>query len=206
MAKKDITSGLGGVPAENLESAGIPDSPIFHRNFDQAPEVPNELLDLHVNGTLVRDLPIEMQRNMRRIWTDEGFAEANQGKEPRRVETIRDEFTGSCLQRKDDIIDRGMEPWEAANPMKELASQYVRPGFKAKFLSPARVDKDGMRGYQPILKPNGDPVKLRNMVLAEMPVERVKARNKFFSDKAAAAVGQVKQQFLDEGGKMSVSD
>src|SRR5262252_7350245 len=171
MAKNDRSSSLGGVPIENQEAAGIPDSPIF---TNPRIEMENPLLDLHVGGMLVRDMPLEQQHRLVYQQTDEGIAEMNAGKSPHRIETIRDEFTGQCQQRRDEIVERGMEPWEATNPMAELAKRHVAPGFKGKFLSPARIDKYGGEtgGYEIVKDGRGDPVKLRNMPLGQMSIER----------------------------------
>lgn len=204
MAKKEITSGMGGVAIENQEAAGIPDSPIF-RNTDRVERAVDErLLNAHVGGVPVRDLPLEMQLKLMYRQTDEGIAEANQGKSELRAETMVDEFTKGCEQRKDGILDRGMEPWEASNPLGDVANAHVSPGFKGKFLSPSKLDKEGTRGYRIVRHANGDPVKVRNMILGEMSQERVNARNKFFQDKAKNALGDAKQQYMKEGGQMSV--
>jgi hypothetical protein len=183
----------------NQEAAGIPDSKPFISG--DAPEP--EILNCHVGGVLVRELPVEVQNRIVYRQTDEGIAQANEGKSDLRISFGADSFTKACEQRKDMIIDRGMEPWEAPNPMGDLEKAYVRPGFKGKFLSPRKCDKDGTRGYVMVKDENGRPVKLRDMMLAEMPIERVKARTKFYSEKTAQAVGAAKQQYLDSS-KISV--
>lgn len=203
MARKNgETSSLGGIPLENQEAAGIPDSPIF---TTPRIEMENPLLDLHVGGTPVRDLPLEAQGRLLYRQTDEGIAEANEGKSPHRIETVRDELTGKCLERRDAIVE-GMEPWEAPNPMAELAAAHVRPGFKGKFLSPQKIQKEGTRGYQVVKDERGDPVKLRDMPLGEMPAERVQKRNEFYAKKSAEAAGAVKDAYLRDGGKTALSD
>ena len=206
MAKQKITSSLAGAAEELQEFAGIPDSPIFTREREQ---MENPLVDLHVGGVRIGDLPIEAQNRIVYQQTDEAMEERNarpNAVEPSGISLGADPYSKQCEQRKDDIIDRGMEPWEAANPMKDLADAHVRPGFRPKFLSPNRVDKDGTRGYEVVRHPNGEPVKLRNMLLGQMPEERVKARNKFYSDKAKDAVGAVKRQYMADGGQTAVDD
>lgn len=200
MARK-IESSLGGVPLENQEAAGIPDSPIF---TTPRIEMENPILDLHVGGTLVRDLPLEAQGRLLYRQTDEGIAEANEGKSPHRIETVRDELTGKCLQRQ-EAIQQGMEPWEAPNPMADLAAAHVPPGFKGKFLSPNKIAKEGTRGYQVMHDERGDPVKLRDMPLGVMPIERVQKRNEFYAKKSEQAAGKIKSEYLQQGGPTAVA-
>jgi len=191
----------------NQELAGIPESPILRRDPPDLP--PNPVRSMHVGGVLVSDLPLEAQGRIVYQQTDEAMAERNARPnvvEPSGITFGADPFTKSCAERKDSIIERGMEPWEAPNPMKDLADAHVTPGFKGKFLSPGTIDKNGTRGYRVVKHANGEPVKLRNMILGEMPEERVKARNKFYSDKAAAAVGQVKESYMKDGGSTAVAD
>ena len=203
MAKKENSSSLGGVPLDNQEYAGIPDSPIF---VNPRIEMENPLLDLHVGGMLVRDMPIEQQHRLVYQQTDEGITEMNEGKSPHRIETVRDEVTKACEQRRDQITS-GMEPWEANNPMAALERQHVRPGFKGKFLSPAKMAKEGgaTGGYEIVKDERGDPVKLRNMPLGEMPIERVEKRNRFYRQKAADAAGEIKKNYLRDGGPTAVA-
>jgi hypothetical protein len=187
---------------QRAEAAGIPDSQPFISGEGRPDQ--ERILSCHCGGVLVSELPQVVQDRILYQQTDEGIAEANEGRTGTGARTIQDEFSKACLQRKDGITERGMEPWEAPNPMADLAKAHIAPGMSPKFLSPARVDKDGTRGFEVVKRPNGDPVKLRNMVLGQMPIERVKARNKFYQDKSKAAVGDVKNTFMRDGGKMSV--
>jgi len=98
-----------------------------------------------------------------------------------------------------------MEPWESPNAMVDLINQHIAPGMSGKFLSPGRVEKNGTRGFEPVKQPNGDPVKLRNMVLGQMPTEKVEKRNKFYREKSAAAAKVIKEQYMAEAGKLGVS-
>ena len=205
MPRKENTAGLSGISEANLEAAGIPDSPNMARGYEGEP---NAILDFHVGGMLVRDLPLEAQGRIVYSQTDEAMEERNARPEVREASGIRlgaDEVTKGCEKRKDDVIDRGMEPWESPNAMEDLIKRHVKPGMSGKFLSPGRVDKNGTRGFEPVKLANGEPVKLRNMVLGQMPVEKVEQRNKFYRDKSAAAAKVIKEQYMAEAGPLAVS-
>lgn len=204
--QREISSGMAGISMENHEAAGIPDSPIFTNTSREERAIDEKLLAAHVGGFPVCDLPLETQLRLMYRQTDEGIAEANAGKSEVRARTTMDEMSKACHHRKDDIIDRGMEPWEATDPAASLVAEHVAPGFKGKLLSASKIDKDGTRGYEILRHANGDPVKLRNMVLGQMPQERVNARNRHYQDKSAQAEGNVKGAYLKEGPGVSVDD
>lgn len=184
-------------------AAGIPDSPIFTQPRE---EQENPILKCHVGGMPVSQLPPEVHNLLVYEQTDEGVAERNARENVRPPSGITlgaDVLTKRCEERRDSIVDRGMEPWEAPNAMQEVADAHVRPGFKGKFLSPAKLEKQGKRGYE-IVVDAGEPVKLRNMILGEMPIDRVKKRNRHYQEKAAAAAGEIKRNYLREGGETAV--
>jgi len=202
---RDNTAGLSGIPEANLEAAGIPDSPNLARDYE--PE-PSALLKFHVGGVLIADLPLEAQCRIVYMQTDEAMEERNARPEVREPSGIRlgaDEVTKGCEKRKDDVIDRGMEPWESPNAMEDLIKRHVAPGFSGKFLSPNRIEKNGTRGFEVVTQANGEPVKVRNMVLGQMPAEKVEKRNKFYRDKSASAAKVIKEQYMAEAGPLALN-
>src|SRR5215471_11800570 len=119
------------------ELAGIPESKLFGGD----PEAErNRILDCHVGGVPVREMPQDAQDKLLYQQTDEGIEEFNQGKSEHRIMTVRDEF-GKALDQRRDQLTEGMEPWEAENPMQSLIDKWVSPGMRARFLSPARLNK-----------------------------------------------------------------
>ena len=152
-------------------------------------------LDCHVGGVLVRDLPSDMQGKILYQQTDEGIAEHNQGRSEVHVRVTSDPLDKAIQQRKDDQLVRGMEPWEARDPLGEVADAHVGPGMRAKFLSERRNQEAGTRGFEIVKDEHGDPVKVGTLVLGQMPEERAEARNRFFREKSRTAVAQVEQQF-----------
>lgn len=204
MAKREIMSSTGGVSQANQELAGIPDSPIFTRERE---EIENPVLKLHVAGVLVSDLPLEMQGRLLYQQTDEGIAEYNEGKVDVAARVTQDSFTKTMAHRKDAVKDQGMDIADAPNPMKEMADQHVPKGMRARFLSPSVVNRRGMRGFEAVRDPKtGDPVKVRDMVLAQMPEEKADRRNKQVREHGNKLLGQVRDQYLAEGGKSAVAD
>jgi hypothetical protein len=210
MAKRnsDISSSLGGVPEENQERAGIPDSPIFRRDNSlmEASFPPNPVLALHVGGVLVSDLPIEMQGRILYQQTDEGIAENNEGKGEACARVTRDEFSKAMDHRKDRVKEEGQQLADAPNPMKEAMDRHIPKGMRGRFLSPKVVDRRGMRGWEPVLDAEGKQVKVRDQFLGMMPEERAIARNKAVREQGNKLLGQVQEQYLAEGGKTAVSD
>ncbi len=193
--------------ARRQETAGIPDSKVFS---DPGPE--NPTLDCHVGGMLVRDMPLENQNRIVYRQTDEGIAAFNAGKSERRAEVISDEFHTALLQRKDDVRGRGMELYEAKNPMKDLADKFVAPGMRPKFLSANSVKDAGGTGDYVVVKypeghpQHGEPVKVRGMILGEMPEQRAVARNKHYRERGNQLLKQIGEKYKAEGGKTAVSD
>lgn len=203
MAKKEIISSTGGGNLQNAELAGIPDSPIFTRDRE---EISNPVLALHVGGVLVSELPLEMQGRILYQQTDEGIAEWNAGKQEAAARVTKDSFTKTMEHRKDAVRDMGMDINDAPNPMKELMDKHVPKGMRGRFLSPRVIDRRGMRGWEPVTDESGAQVKVRDTILAQMPEEQAKERGRKVREYGNKLLGQVKQQYLEEGGQSAVAD
>ena len=202
---REFVSGLGGIPEANLDAAGIPESPNMAREYEGEP---NPILHCHVGGVLVADLPIEAQGRIVYSQTDEAMEERNarpEVREPSGISLGADEFAKGIAKKKDDVIERGMEPWESPNAMQDMIKQHVAPGFSGKFLSPRRIDKNGTRGFEVVKQENGDPVRVQNMVLGQMPKEKVEKRNRYYREQGAQAAAAIKQQYMSES-KLGVTD
>jgi hypothetical protein len=107
---RENTTGLSGIPEANLEAAGIPDSPNMARDYDGTP---NPILNFHVGGMLVSELPPEAQARIVYSQTDEAMEERNARPEVREPSGIRlgaDEVTKGCEKRKDDVPIAGWSP------------------------------------------------------------------------------------------------
>lgn len=110
--------------------------------------------------------------------TDQGRWEACVGKERPtgpRVSVVRDAWDSMIEERRD-------QPWAASDPLKEAVARYGERGMRNRALSPAVIEQRGMRGWEPVVKENGDPVKIGNLILARMPERVAEQRNKHYRD------------------------
>jgi hypothetical protein len=189
--------------ADHAEEAGIPESPVLR---DPREPEPDPILDCHVGGMLVRDLPLENQAKILYQQTDEGIAEYNAGKEPRRVEIVRDELSKSLDERRDAVKDFGMNLGDAPNSFREAMDKHIKPGMKGRFLAPRVVDRRGMRGWERVLDEEGKEVKVGEMFLCQMSAEAAKDRNKKVREYGRKLLGQVTDKYLAEGGKTALID
>jgi len=162
-------------------------------------DTPHPLSGLHVNGVPVDALPAARLVGLFWAQTDEGIAASNAGKSKVKVAVVGGELD-NALRHKRDFGLNETEPWLAPDPMWALAEQYVGPGMHPRFLSEARLGKEGnyTRGFQVVRKENGDPVKLGTLVLAEMPEEVAERGRRHYEDKGNAAVKQVYAQAREQ--------
>src|SRR5215467_1557569 len=153
----------------NQEAAGIPDS----RPFINAEPQENAITRIeacHINGVLVKQLNLDPQvLAALDYWqTDEGIAEKNARPnvvEPSGITAGPDEWDKSLKEKREDVLERGYESYEARDPLRDVAEQYAQPGMRAKFLSQKKIKDGSNRDYQVVKQANGDPVMVRGMVL-----------------------------------------
>ena len=72
-------------------------------------------------------------------------------------------------------------------------------------LSDHTVKNKGTRGWKPVIV-DGEPVKLGNMVLAEMPEGKARARNAHYAALGNERLKQNTERFMETGGGTAVSD
>jgi hypothetical protein len=197
---------------KKIQSAGgIGESKIFCASEGSLGESGvDRILKCHVNGVQIRELNLAPQiLGALDYWaTDEGIAEkaARPGLvEPSGVTLGRDGWDKSLEQRKDDVLDRDMDLYEARDPFKEMADQFVKPGMRPKMLSAAKIKQGGTGDHQIVKYPEGhpqagDPVMVRNMVLGEMPERRAIARNNHYRQKDKDLLAQVEAKHKSLGG------
>jgi hypothetical protein len=190
MAKK-IQTGRTSDPANALpESKRFGGSPEQDAEFDSRP-----IMDCHVGGVKVRDLPLLSQRMIQYEQTDEGFAEKNANRTGV-LDSMIDPLDKQLQQRRDELRS-GMDAQAAATPLKAL-ERFNRPGFAQKLLT----TKNGALNpdYVPIKNERGDVVTYKGMVYGERPVEDAKARNKAYQDHGNKRLAQVTQAHRKQGG------
>jgi hypothetical protein len=186
-------------------STGIGESRVFCD--PDAPQQDDRLLNCHINGKLIRDLgftPLQLSAISWHI-TDEGIEANNEGKSEVRASVTRDPLSKSMEKRKDDVLDRGMETWEAENAMQQILDANPRPGFRRRFLADAVVNKRGLRGWQPVIK-DGQPVTLGGLKMAEMPIEKAEARNRAVRAAGNERLKQVQERYMEGAEGSAVAD
>jgi hypothetical protein len=137
-------------------------------------------------------IPRKLWGQMLYAMTDQAAAEraAKRTTEPAMVTVLAD-ASDKRLERYIDGAKNDIDPWDNPDPMKELADRVVAPDEAPRFLSPNVIKNSGLRGWEPkLVDKNGikEPVSVNGMVLATMPKERKKSRDRHFAAKADAAM------------------
>jgi hypothetical protein len=83
-----------------------------------------------------------------------------------KVELTRDQFDKQIFEKRNAS---DFDPDAEDNPLASAQRMYGRPGMALKALSPRMIGTYGMRGYEAVKDTNGDPVRIGNMVLGEIP-------------------------------------
>jgi hypothetical protein len=191
----------------NKSAGGIGES----RNFGAPEETRlasgvDRILKCHINGVAVAEMNLgpEVLSALSYGATDEGIAEFNARpdvREPSGVSLGKDEFAKSLDQRRDDVKVKDMPLFDARNPLLEVAEKFKVAGMKPKFLSAARVKDEGSTGiYEVVKKENGDPVKVKGMILGHAPEDVVKARNAHYQKRGNQMLQQVVEKHKQENG------
>lgn len=181
----------------------LPDSKLL--GGDPNADAIAHLRGLHVGGEPVESLPQEVWHLLTRQHTDEGIAEANAGKlKPGDVGyglRVGDGPLEKSIEERRDFRRDQMETWEAPDPMKALADAHVGPGFRPRFLSQDRLNKEGNlgRGFEVVTDAKGDPVKLGSLVLARMPEDLADKRNDAVRSKGKAQLREVYREAQSNG-------
>lgn len=177
------------------QSQGIGESKLFIA--PETAEAKSYLEDLHIDGKRIGDhYTAEQIAALRYEWTDEGFAERNQGKVEAAARVVSDGFD-KALEHRGDKLDAGMEPWAAPDPLRELAEEHTPPGMRAKFLSKRVLEKVGKRGFQVVVK-DGEPVSCGNMILGVMPEHKARQRNAHYAQESRDAVQESQEARREE--------
>jgi len=168
---------------KRIMSRGVGASRV-HRD-PHAPDPYRHLRGLHVGGVKIETMPEDQVARLSYDHTDEAIEQRNRGKAETaahvrgtggdRAPVTAVDFERSVEQRR-DFKEHGLEPWEAPDPMKQLAERHVAPGMAPKFLSPSQIDKRGLRGYEIVKDSDGQPVRVGRMLLGQMPEAKARAR------------------------------
>lgn len=97
------------------------------------------------------------------------------------------EITSDELGKKQvayaDALKEGKQPWEVEgyDAMMDARRDHERPGYRIRILSPKLIATNGRRGWEPIIKADGTPAMVGNMIVAEMSEENAQKREKYFA-------------------------
>lgn len=188
---KKIQTGRSSDPNNVLpESRIFGGSPEQDAEFDSRP-----IMDCHVGGVKVRDLPLLSQRMIQYEQTDEGFIARNQNRTGV-LEGMTDPLDKTLQQRADELR-AGMDSENAASPLRALR-KYNRPGMAQKLLS----TKNGALNpdYVPVKNERGDTVMYKGMVYGERPAEDAQAQNKARQAQGNKRLAQVTRAHKEQGG------
>ncbi len=190
------------------ELAGIPESRTF--NDPETAGGPNKMEKYHINGVLIAELNLrpEVLAALDYWCTDEGMKEKNSRpdvREPSGITPGRDEFSLALDQRRDEVKQRDFPLYVAKDPLGEVAKKFVRPGFRPKFLSSGSGDSTG--DHEVVKYPDNHPrhgevVKVKGMILGEIPEDLAKARNEHFRSRGNAMLGMIELKHKAEGGSV----
>lgn len=185
------------------EGNPLPDSKLL--GGDPNVDAIAHLRGLHVGGEPVESLPQEVWHLLTREHTDEGIAERNEGKikpgDPLYGLRVGDGPLEKSIAERRDFRREQMEPWEAPDPMRVLADAHVGAGFRPRFLSQERLEKEGNfgRGFEVVRNENGDPVKLGTLVLARIPEELAERRDDAVRSRGKAQLREVYSEARSNG-------
>ena len=178
---------------------------------ERLPNAVDKLLECHIEGRLIRDLHLDPQvlAALNYFATDEGVAERNSRpnvREPSGVELGADPFDKALQQKRDDVRERGQTTWQARDPLQEVANAHAQPGMRARFLSAKKLQDGAHPDYAIVKHENGDPVKLRGMILAHIPEDVARARNQHYQKRGNELLKQLDSDYRREGGRTALSD
>jgi hypothetical protein len=144
---------------------------------------------LTLNG---QPIPPEIRTKLLYHYTDQAIAQRMENQPA--VQFTRHEEDKQIFDKFEDGLKANVEPWEGGvDPLIETKKAHEQPGTRYRYLSQAKVDRDGWRGWEPVkvmVKGVETIVKLGNMMLGKMSEDRAIKRDKFFQSRA-------KEQMVD---------
>jgi hypothetical protein len=123
--------------------------------------------------------------------TDQGIAHSKATrKTPEPVVEMLSDAWDKTLARKGDA-----EPWDSFDPLTEAVDRVREPGFTYRALSTRVCDKRSTRGWEKVLDKDGRDVKVGNLFIAKMPIERAEKRNAHYRAISEDAVREAAEQY-----------
>lgn len=185
-------------PEKKIMSSGYGPSKI------NAAPIAEPVRDWHVNGVAWANIDPMVRQVIPYELTDEGRAEkaAARPQSPIKVQVGADPLDKQLMQRLDAAL-RGDPNNRPSTALKEVADQYVKPGMTPLFLNPDLVRLEGTRGYKPIIDADGDPVRVGEMILSEIPTAISQQRIKADATAGRERLDKIDQTFEESSGRIA---
>lgn len=149
--------------------------------------------------------------------TDQGRAENNAGKQPARVQIVRDDVDKSVEHYRDDLL-ADLPLIENHDPLRLIVDKFTPPGMRGLMMSKRKCDREGMRrgvlDYEPVLVDKDgkkERVEHGGMFLGAVPEQLAQRADKHYAgvakDRMVNAVEKVQAQteeFMTESNMRSV--
>jgi hypothetical protein len=171
---------------------------------DRSPEEVVALAERTVNGIPLSQLGYAGTQIPYGL-TDQGIAEKNarsvdsQGRPHSGIKVTRNEGFDQAIARR----SAAKEPWECTNPLAEAAERYSEPGMRYRGLSQRVCDKKTLRGWEVVKDEKGDPVKVGDMILGKMPIERAERRNEHYRKEGEANLSAARERLKVDQERLS---
>lgn len=209
------------------KGGGVGESRVFNDPSAEPVDFLEPLRGLHFNGIPAEDIEEVALRYLRPELSDEHHAALEpvafvHDRARARVTATdvdkqiaeRGDFLGKGTSRVMRLDEGGKayetfagEPvndyYAAPDARRDLADQYVPPGFRPKFVNPAKLSKSGRdpRGFEVVKDENGEPVTHGVSVLAKIPEEKARQRNAHYQRLGNSQLEEVYSRATDPKGK-----
>lgn len=194
---------------ERQNAAGIPDSKVFASG--EANPAVSLVLNCHIQGIPVRDLPVHHQHAIRFEHTDEGIAEHNRIVDKLRaegrlatitMESDRETEVKRFGKMRDDLLD-GASYDEVTDPMRVQMEKHLKPGEDGRWMDPETVDHLGDRGFEQRMDKDGKPIKLGQMYLGVRSKEAAAESERRKEAKSRLKLQAIQEQINEQQSRLA---
>lgn len=120
------------------------------------------------------------------------------------AEAFRDRILRIPCRQVEYEVERDLDVQIAGDRvLSDAVARYGRPGMAYKFLSPRCMDVLGMRGYELVVKENGDPVKVGTLHLGEIRQDIAEQRRAYYTKLANDSIDQEVEKYADEAERLA---
>jgi hypothetical protein len=103
-----------------------------------------------------------------------------------------------AVEYEEDTGDFGDPMMLGGNALRDCVMRYGNePGKSYRFLSQRCIDVLGMRGYEFVMMPNGDPAKAGTLFLASIPLHIAERRTAGYAQESRNQVREMEESYMD---------